>query len=61
MEVSVKEGGDVMTALRHVSDFIDTLPFLFSLYYYDPEHFRTFHNDPLTSIMTTTPDHSSMM
>ena len=59
MEVSVKEGGDVMTTLRKVSDFIFFLPFLFSLYHY-PEPSGTFYDDPLTSAMTHTPDHSSM-
>ena len=50
----------VMTTLRKVLDFIDTLPSLFSLYYYHPEHSGTFHDDPLTSIMMHTLDHSSM-
>ena len=48
-----------MTTLCKVSDFVDALPFLFSLYYY-PEHSGTFHNDPLTSAMMHTLDHSSM-
>ena len=49
----------VMTVLRKISDFVDALPFLFSLYY-DPDHSRTFHDDLLTSSMTHTLDHSSM-
>ena len=59
MEVSVKKGGDVMTRLRKISDFIDMLPFLFSLYYY-PEHSGTLQDDPLTSTMMHTLDRSSM-
>ena len=59
MEVSVKEGGDVMTALKRVSDFIHFLLFLFSLYHY-PEHSGVFYDNLLTSTMTHTPDHSSM-
>ena len=59
MEVSVKEGGDVMTTLRKVLDFVYFLPFLFSLYHH-PEPSGTFYNDPLTSAMTHTLDHTSM-
>ena len=59
MEVSVKKGGDVMTTLRKVSDFIYFLPFLFSLYHY-PEPSGMFYDDPHTTSMTYTPDHSSM-
>ena len=59
MEVPVKEGGDVMTALRKVSDFVYFLPFLFSLYYH-PEPSGTFYDNPLTSAMTHTLDHSGM-
>ena len=49
----------VMTTLRKVLDFIFFLPFLFSLYHY-PEPSRTFYDDPLTSTMMHTPEHSSM-
>ena len=59
MEVSVKEGGDVMTTLKKVSDFIFFLPFLFSLYHH-PEPSGTLYDDPLTSDMTHTLDCSSM-
>ena len=59
MEVSVKEGGDVMISLKKVSDFIYFLPFLFSLYHH-PEPSRMLYDDPLTSVMTHTLDHSSM-
>ena len=59
MEVSVKKGGDVMAALKKVSDFFYFLPFLFSLYHY-PDSSGTFYDDPLTSAMTHTLDHSSM-
>ena len=59
VEVSVKRGGDVMTTLRKVTDFIFLLPFLFSLYHY-PEPSGTFYNNPPTSVLTHTLDHSSM-
>ena len=49
----------VMTTLKKVLDFCYFLPFLFSLYHY-PEPSRTFYDDPLTSAMTHTLDHSSM-
>ena len=48
-----------MAMLRRVLDFIDALPFLFSLYYY-PEHSGTIHDSPRTSSMTHTLDNSSM-
>ena len=59
MEVSVKEGGDVMTTLRRVSDFVYNLPFLFSLYHH-PEPYGTLYDDPFTNSMTYAPDHPSM-
>ena len=59
MEVSVKEGGDVMTTLRKVSDFVYFLPFLFALYHYS-EPSGTFYFDPHATVMTHTPDRSSM-
>ena len=59
MEVLVKKGGDVMTTLRKVSDFVYLLPFLFSLYH-SPEQSGTFYNSPSTTDMMYTPDHSSM-
>ena len=59
MEVSVKEGGDVMATLRKMLDFIYFLPFLFSLYHH-PEPSGTFYVDPLASTMTHTPDRSNM-
>ena len=59
MEVSVKKGGDVMTTLRKMSDFIYFLPFLLSLYH-SSEPSGTFYNDPPTSVMTHTLDHASM-
>ena len=49
----------VMTTLRKVSDFVYSLPFLFSMYHY-PESSGTFYDNPHTSIMTHTLDHSSM-
>ena len=48
-----------MTTLRKVLDFVYFLPFLFSLYHH-PELSGTFYNDPLTSAMTHTLDHTSM-
>ena len=58
MEVSVKGGGGVMTTFK-VSDFFYFLPFLFSLCHH-PEPSGMLYNDPLTSAMTHTLDHSSM-
>ena len=60
MEVSVKKGGDVMTAVRGITDFIYFLPFLFSLYHH-PEPSGTFYDSPHTTPMTHTLDHASMM
>ena len=48
------KGGDVMTTLRQVSDFIYFLPFLFSLYHY-PEHSRMFYNSPYFSAVMHDP------
>ena len=59
MEVSVKEGGDVMTTLHKILDFFSLLPFLLSLYHHS-ERSGTFYNDPPISALTHTPDHSSM-
>ena len=59
MEVSVKEGGDVMNTLHDVSNFIFLLPFLFSLYHH-PEPSGTLYDTPLLTAMTHTPDHSSV-
>ena len=59
MEVSVKKGGDVMTMIKKVSDFVYFLPFHFSLYHY-PEPSGMFYDYPLTSAMTHTLDSSSM-
>ena len=59
MEVSVKEGGDVMTTLRKVADFVYFLLFLFSMYHY-PEPSGTLYDDPHTSVVTHIPDQSSM-
>ena len=50
---------NVMTTFSKMSDFVYFLPFLLSLYYY-PEPSGTFHDDPLTSVVTHTPDRSSM-
>ena len=50
---------DVMTTFSKMLDFVYFLPFLFSLYYY-PEPSGTFHDNPLTSVVTHTPDRSSM-
>ena len=49
----------VMSTLKKVLDFVYFLPFLFSLYHY-PEPSGTFYNNPPTSAMTRTLDHSSM-
>ena len=56
---SVIEGEYVMTTLRKVLDFISFLPFLFSMYHY-PEPSGTFYDNPHTSVVTHTLDHSSM-
>ena len=49
----------VMATLSKMSDFVYFLPFLFSLYHYS-ESSRTFYDDPPTSVVTHTLDHSSM-
>ena len=49
----------VMTTFHKVSDFVYFLPFLFSLYHH-PEPSGTFYLDPHTTVVTHTPDHSSM-
>ena len=59
MEVSVKKGGDVMTALRGISDFVYFLPFLFSLYHH-PEHSGMLYNSSYFSVMTNDLAQSSM-
>ena len=59
MEVSVKKGGDVMTTLKKILDFIYFLPFLFSLYHH-PERSGTLYDDPPTTAMTYVPDQLSM-
>ena len=60
MEVSVKKGGDVMTTIRGIMDFVYFLPFLFSLYHH-PEPSRTLYNSPYITSMMYIPDHPSMM
>ena len=49
----------VMTTFSKISDFVYFLPFLFFLYYY-PEPSGTSHDNPPTSVVTHTPDRSSM-
>ena len=49
----------VMTTLKKVLDFVYFLPFLFSLYHC-PEPSGMFYDDPCTSAMMRTLDHSSM-
>ena len=47
------------TVMTTMLDFFSFLPFLLSLYHYsDPS--GTFYNNPPTSVLTHTPDHSSM-
>ena len=49
----------VIATLCKISDFVHFLPFLFSLYHYS-EPSETFYDNPPTSVMTHTLDHSSM-
>ena len=59
VSVETDKASCVMTMIRKVSDFVYFLPFLYSLYLH-PEPSRTFYDDPHTTTMMNTPEHSSM-